>query len=351
MVMHACEIAQGNYWQKKIGESALSVLGPMDYCGVLEFSGMGDKWLWGDKNGMLRVGPNKNAMLQRIRNMSMGDMPDFQPGMQMALASLNAVDASIKHMIMISDGDPAAPSAGIINQFVKAQIKISTVAVGTHGPAGHQTLQDIANKTGGNYYVASNASALPKIFQREAMRVARPLVREPDGGLQPEITYPHEMLTGLPRPLPRMQGYVLSTVKDSGLVEVAIRAGDTGMEAENQTVLATWNYGLGRSAVFASDAGRRWTKDWASLELYDQFWTQFVRWSMRPSDTDAKFSVATNVGDGRVQVVVNARKRARTSWGAPLPCMLWQRGTLQRSSPGSESSRRSSDCGRGAACD
>lgn len=306
MVMHACEIAQGNYWQKKIGESALSVLGPMDYCGVLEFSGMGDKWLWGDKNGMLRVGPNKNAMLQRIRNMAMGDMPDFQPSMQMALASLNAVDASIKHMIVISDGDPTAPSAGIINQFVKAQIKISTVAVGTHGPAGHQTLQDIANKTGGNYYVASSATALPKIFQREAMRVARPLVREPDGGLQPEVTYPHEVLTGLPRTLPRIQGYVLSTVKDSGLVEVAIRAGDAGMEAENQTIMATWNYGLGRSAIFASDAGRRWTKNWASTELYDQFWTQFVRWSMRPSDTDAKFSVATSVGEGRVQVVVNA---------------------------------------------
>ncbi len=306
MVMHACEIAQGNYWQKKIGEAALTVLGPMDYCGVLEYSSSGDKWLWGDKNGMLRVGPNRNAMMQRIRNMAMGDMPDFQSSMQMAVASLTNVNASIKHMIIISDGDPSPPSSGVINQFVNAQIKISTVAVGTHGPAGHQTLQDIASKTGGNYYVATNATALPKIFQREAMRVARPLVREPDGGFIPEVTYPHEVLTGLPRPLPPMEGYVLSTVKDSGLVEVSIRARDSEMEPENQTILATWNYGLGRSAVFASDAGRRWTKRWASANVYDQFWTQFVRWSMRPSDTEDKFSVATNVADGRVQVIVNA---------------------------------------------
>lgn len=306
MVMHACEIAQGNYWQKKIGEAALTVLGPMDYCGVLEYSNSGDKWLWGDKNGMLRVGPNRNAMMQRIRNMAMGDMPDFQSSMQMAIASLTAVNASLKHMIIISDGDPSPPSPGVINQFVNAQIKISTVAVGTHGPAGHQTLQDIAQQTGGNYYVATNATALPKIFQREAMRVARPLVREPEGGFTPEITYPHEILTGLPRPLPRTDGYVLSTVKDSGLVEVSIRARDPEMEAENQSMLATWSFGLGRTGVFASDAGRRWTKTWTSQETYDQFWTQFVRWSMRPSDTDAKFSIATNVGDGRVQVVVNA---------------------------------------------
>jgi uncharacterized membrane protein len=306
MVMHACEIAQGNYWQKKIGEASLSVLGPSDYCGVLEFSGMGDKWLWGGKTGMLKVGPNKNAMLQRIRNMAMGDMPDFQPGMQMAFASLNAVNASVKHMIIISDGDPAAPSGGIINQFVSAGIKISTVAVGTHGPAGHQTLQSIAEDTGGSYYKAANANALPKIFQREAMRVARPLVREPDGGLQPQITYPHEILTGIPRTLPRMQGYVLTSVKESGLVEVAMQSGDTEVEAENQTVLATWNYGLGRTAVFTSDTGRRWTKEWKKDGIYDQFWTQLVRWSMRPSDTDAKFSIATDVSDGNIQVIVNA---------------------------------------------
>lgn len=306
MVMHACEIAQGNYWQKKIGEAALSVLGPMDYCGVLEYSNAGDKWLWGDKNGMLRVGPNRNAMMQRIRSMAMGDMPDFQSSMQMALASLVNVNASIKHMIIISDGDPSPPTSGVINQFLNAQIKISTVAVGTHGPAGHQTLQDIASKTGGNYYVASNATALPKIFQREAMRVARPLVREPDGGFIPEVTYPHEVLTGLPRPLPLMEGYVLSTVKSSGLVEVSLRARDTEMEPENQTILASWNYGLGRAAVFSSDAGRRWTKAWASKQVYEQFWTQFIRWSMRPSDTEDKFSIATNVADGRVQVIVNA---------------------------------------------
>lgn len=306
MVLHACEIAQGNYWQKRIAEESLKVLGAMDYCGILQFTGLGDVWLWGDKNGMLRVGQNRTAMMQRIRNMSPQDMPDFQPSMQMALTSLQSVNASIKHCIIISDGDPAPPATGLINQFSKAQIKISTVAVGSHGPAGHQTLQNISNQTGGNYYVVSNAAALPKIFQREAMRVARPLVREPDGGFQPEITYPHEVLTGLPRQLPRTAGYVLTTVKESPLVEVSMRANDNEAEPENQTILASWTYGLGRCAVFTSDSGKRWTSQWADWEGYDQFWTQLVRWTMRPTETDAKFSIATNTSEGRVQVVVNA---------------------------------------------
>ena len=37
MVMHACEMPQGNHWQIKIGEAALEVLGPADYCGVVQY--------------------------------------------------------------------------------------------------------------------------------------------------------------------------------------------------------------------------------------------------------------------------------------------------------------------------
>ena len=305
MIMHASEIAQGNYWQKRIARSAMEVLGPMDYCGVLQFTTLGDSWLWGGQVGMLRVGENRAAMINRLSTLTPQDMPDFEPSMRLALNSLVKTPASIKHMIIISDGDPTPPSAGIVAQYANNMIKISTVAVGAHGPAGHQTLQNIATKTGGNYYVASNPSALPKIFMREAMRVSRPLVYEPDGGLQPQITYPHEIVQGLSRDLPNLKGFVLTTLKDSPLVEVPIRSSKPG-EAENQAVLATWTYGLGRTAVFTSDTGKRWAGDWAAWPGYDQFFTQVVRWAMRPTKSDAKFNVATKVGDGRIEVVVNA---------------------------------------------
>ncbi len=306
MIFHASEIAQGNYWQKRIGQAALEVLGPMDYCGVAQYGTLGDSWLWGGKPpGMLRVGPNRKAMVSRLRAMIPGDMPDFQPSMQMALRSLSTTPASVKHAIIISDGDATAPANGVLTQFVNNQIKISTVAVGSHGPAGHQTLQKIATTTGGNYYVATNPAALPKIFQREAMRVSRPLVYEPDGGLLPQITYPHEIVQGLSRELPNLRGFVLTSVKDSALVEVPIRSSKPS-EPENQTILATWTYGLGRTAVFTSDTGKRWAGQWADWSGYDQFFSQLVRWAMRPTKSDAKFTVATNVRDGQVEVVVNA---------------------------------------------
>ncbi|GIW96725.1 MAG: hypothetical protein KatS3mg111_0058 [Pirellulaceae bacterium] len=305
MILHASEIAQGNYWQKRIGQAALEVLGPMDYCGVLQYSMTGDSWLWNNPVGLSRVGPNRQAMINRLRRMTPGDMPAFQPSMQMALRSLIQVPASVKHMIIISDGDPTPPSPGILVQFRTNNIKISTVAVGAHGPAGHATLQGIATATGGNYYKASNPTALPKIFQREAMRVSRPLVYEPEDGVSPQVAYPHEVLQGLPRDLPPLKGFVLTTVKDSPLVQVGIRA-DKPAEPENQTILATWAYGLGRTAVFTSDTGFRWADQWTNWSGYDQFFSQLVRWIMRPTESDAKFTVATNTRDGRVEVVVNA---------------------------------------------
>ncbi|MFN9958106.1 MAG: hypothetical protein ACK55I_33800, partial [bacterium] len=96
--------------------------------------------------------------------------------------------------------------------------------MGAHGPAGHKILQKIATVTGGNYYVVTNPKSLPKIFVREAMRVSKPLIYEPDGGVQPSVSYPHEVLQGISSDLPSIKGFVLTTVKESPLVQVAIRS-------------------------------------------------------------------------------------------------------------------------------
>ncbi len=305
MVMHACEIPEGNHWQKMISKAALEALGPSDYCGVVQYDMAGDKWLWGGSVGLLPVGPNKSMMKSRMNAMTPGDMPNFDSALTMAHKGLKSIPASLKHMIVISDGDPVPASAGILAQYTSLKIKISTVAVGSHGPAGSNELKRIANKTGGNYYVVQNASALPKIFMREARRVARPLVYEPEGGVQAVITQPHEILSGISGELPTIRGFVLTERKESPLVEVPLRSTKPA-EPDTASLLATWTYGLGRTAVFTTDAGHRWAAEWVNSPFYDQFFSQMVRWTMRPSNDDSKYNIATNVKDGRIQIVVTA---------------------------------------------
>jgi uncharacterized membrane protein len=307
MVMHASEMAEGNYWQKMVGKAALEALGPQDYCGVIQYDMQGDKWLWGSQSqGLSKVGENRSMMKSRIARMVPGDMPDFDSSLKLAIASLKKVSASVKHMIIISDGDPTPASNGVLNDFANNKIKISTVAVGAHGVVGTAELKRISKVTGGNYYEVTNAGALPKIFMREARRVARPLVYEPEGGVVPVTQLPgHEIMSGINGQLPNIRGFVLTERKDSPLVEVPLLSPKPN-EPDTASLLATWTYGLGRTAVFTTDAGKRWATEWVGSPYYDQFFSQLVRWTMRPSGDEGKYAIATNVRDGRVQIVVNA---------------------------------------------
>ena len=303
MVMHASEMAKGNFWQKKIAEEALKALGPRDYCGVVHYGGQ-CKWLWNP--GMCTVGGNRGLMVARISRMTPGDMPNFDPGLDLARKGFAGLpDAAVKHMIVISDGDPSAPSGGVVSALKKLKVTVSTVAVGAHGRVGSARLKKLATETGGKYYAVRNARALPKIFQKEARRVAQPLVYENPAGMRPAVRFPHEMIGGLDGPLPPFTGFVLTTKKENPLVEVSLVAPQPGFE-RNRTLLASWTYGLGKVVAFTSDAGWRYTNQWTQWENYDKLFGQIVAWSMRPIADEGQFTVATDVQDGRVRVVINA---------------------------------------------
>jgi uncharacterized membrane protein/Mg-chelatase subunit ChlD len=305
MLMHASELPEGNHWQKVVAREALKALGDQDYCGIVHW-GFTDEWLWA---GMRKVGPNRRNMLTRLDRMTPGDMPAFEPSLKMALQEFNRLsDAAAKHMIIISDGDPSPPNFGIggaIPALRRIGVKISTVAIGTHGPPGSTPLQNIATQTGGKYYVVTNSRTLPRIYQKEARRVARPLVFEREAGFSPQIRLEHEMVQGIDNPLPPITGFVLTTPKDNPLAEISVVSPlPTGNEMN--PILASWTYGLGKAVAFTTDAGKRWDAAWMGWENYDRLMSQIVRWSMRPTDETGKFTVTTDVADGKVKVVVTA---------------------------------------------
>jgi uncharacterized membrane protein len=307
ILMHASEMAQGNYWQKVIAEEAIKTLGPRDYCGVQHFDWSGAQgvaWLWDP--AMATVGDNREAMLAAVSKMAPGDMPDFEPALAKAAAAFQKIpSAAVKHMIVISDGDPAAPSSSTVRRMVAMQVTVTTVAIGAHGSAESDRLARLAADTAGKYYRVNDPSQLPRIFQREARRVAQPLVYESTRGFRPLLfSTAHEMVSGLGA-LPPIHGYVMTSRKENPLVELSILAPEPSLE-KNNTILASWTYGLGKTVAFTTDAGARWATAWTRWENYDKFFGQMVRWSMRPAGDDDRFILSTDAGDGQVRVVVNA---------------------------------------------
>ncbi|MDB5351623.1 MAG: putative rane protein, partial [Planctomycetota bacterium] len=301
MVMHASEIPEGNYWQKVVSQEALKTLSPYDYAGMLHWEGQ-EAWLF----TLQPIGEKKGTMLRAIDKMTPGDMPDVDPSLIMGINALKAkTDAMTKHFIVISDGDPTPPTRGVINQLVANKITVTSILVASHGGdrVGPTWMQDLATKTKGRFYNVTNPRALPRIYQKEARLISRPLIFERPQPWAPTIQSFTEPTLGLPNTLPGITGLVLTQLKENELVELPLTSAiPTG---QTNPLLAHWTYGLGRSVAWTSDAGRKWAKAWPNWENYAAFWSQVIRWSLRPVD-NGNMNLSLRREDGKIKVVIDA---------------------------------------------
>jgi uncharacterized membrane protein/Mg-chelatase subunit ChlD len=303
MVMHASEIPEGNYWQKQVAKQAIDTLSSYDYAGMLHWEGQ-EAWLF----TLRPIGESKQGMMRAIDRMTPGDMPDFDPSLQMGMSALRRkTDAMTKHFIVISDGDPTPPTNAVVNQLAANKITVTTVLVAAHGgdSMGVSAMQNLANKTKGRFYNVTNPKALPRIYQKEARLISRPLIFERQQPWAPSLVNFSEPVMGVPATLPGITGIVQATVKESELVEVPIVSPLPSGTGQINPLLAHWTYGLGRSVAFTSDAGRKWTASWRSWDNYAAFWSQVIRWALRPVDT-GNLTMSIRREEGKIKIVVDA---------------------------------------------
>ncbi|MBY0308841.1 MAG: glutamine amidotransferase, partial [Phycisphaerales bacterium] len=301
LVMHSCEMPNGNFWGRRCAEAAINALQAQDMAGVIEYN-------WQDPGGgwvfPVQVVGDKSGPIRALGGLTYGDAPDFQSMLQSMYKSLTGVAAGQKHVILISDGDPQPPTDALLQQYVAAKISISTVAVYPHSPfkgaADLTKMKRIADKTGGTYHeitdTTGNLKSIPEIFIKEAQTVKRSLIWEGDP-LVPQITTITEGLRGI-NVAPAVTGYVVAADRE-GLSQVSMRG------AQNDPILAQWQHGLGRVVTFASDASGKWASRWMGWDQYRQFWDQHVKWAMRPA-SDQNIRVITVDEGEKTRVIVEA---------------------------------------------
>lgn len=276
--------------------AAVMMLGPSDSLGVISFDSGAHEII-----PMQKIG-QRSHMLPMIGRIRAGGGTNMFPAMRQAFAELARVEASVKHMIVLTDGQTnPGDFLGLVEQMKDAGITVTSVAIGQD--ADVNLLRRIANAGGGKVYHVISPKAIPQIVMRESRRVSRPLIFESGPGVQPQITYSHELLLGVDTP-PPIHGYVMTTMKDSPLAQSLITA--PGPQDTPHPILAVWQYGLGRSAVLTTDGGQRWASDWNAWPGDAKLMGQLVRWLMRPAGDTGQFSLATIVRDNDVEVVVNA---------------------------------------------
>ncbi len=288
MVMHGMEFNNGNQVSREIALAALEALGPQDELGVIEWDGT-ERWVV----ELQKVG-DKRKIATAISGMNQGDMPDFGGPMQRVFEALKASTANLKHMIVFSDGDPGAPGAALMNEIRAARITVSTVMIGGH--VNPDTMIRIAELGNGRFYDIQSPANLPQIFIKEAAVILKSAIFEEP--FKPQVSAASELIRGIGSgEYPILRGYVASTAKPRAEVPLLSEKGDP--------VLAHWQFGLGRTVAFTSDAKSKWAKDWITWGRYQQFWSQVGNWALRRIDT-ADFNTQVSVENGQGVISVEA---------------------------------------------
>ena len=279
LIMHSCEMLEGNYWSQEVAGAAVEALSEQDFIGIVEYTWNSGSNANCDWTLPMQLAGDKVAAMDAVHSLTLGDMQDFDSALELSLEGLNGVDAAQRHVIIISDGDPQPPTQELIQSYRDASVTISTVMVGGHGsPMDQQMMKGIATATGGRFYMVNDPTQLPQIFIKEAQLNSRSLIQE-GGPWDP---------SHIPSGTGPLQG-VSAVPPITGLVVTASRGGFaqtpwviTTFEG-NDPLYAWWHHGIGKSIAFTSDLGSQWTTQWPAWASFAPFWQRSVRWAMRGS--------------------------------------------------------------------
>jgi Ca-activated chloride channel family protein len=251
-----------------------------------------------------------------IRSIAPGGGTDLYPALDEAHRRLRAVEADVKHIIVLSDGQSeGAPFGELARRVSEDGISVSTIGVGDE--VDEDTLRLIATEGGGVYYYAYNPRIIPKLFLRDIRIVRKPMIREIP--FEP-IVLPtgSPLVAGLPAPPPTLGGLVLTQA----------RADDTAILAavhpDGSPVLAHWAVESGQVAAFTSSAEQRWAQSWIRSAAYSTMWGQIARLIARPT-ASRDSELITEVVDGRLRIRLSAADRT----GEPID-LLSVPGTVYR---------------------
>ena len=270
-------------------------MGAQDEVGVLAYTQKGEDWLF-----ELTPAAKYEEMVPLINGASIGDMPSFQNTMQLGLKGLLKSDAATRHMIIISDGDPQAPTPQLVKEFIDNQISVSMVAVFPHGGLDISKMQGVAEVTGGRYYFPEDPNQLPAIFIKESKTLKRSLLQ--NKVFVPTIGFPSPVVKGL-EGMPELKGYVITTAKGHPAMQILNGPPDAEQSDSIDPVLSVWQHGLGKTAAFTSDFSTNWGTNWQTWDRFQPFVKQLLTDISRvKNDGHLRMSTQTSGGDAVIVV-------------------------------------------------
>lgn len=266
---------------------ATALLSQQDTVGVVTFDGA----------AFPTFPATRGATVEQVMDAVAGVEPrgptNIRSGLLRAEEMLQQVDARIKHMILLTDGwGSGGDQLDIAARLREQGITLTVVAAGS-GSASY--LQQLAAEGGGRYYPAADMADVPQIFVQETITtIGNYIVEQP---FVPVRYGNSPILAGISA-VPPLYGYNGSTLKDTAQLLLATE--------DQQPILATWQFGLGRSAAWLSDTKGKWARDWIAWEGFPRFAAQLVE-DLTPRDgQDVRAEVTVAGGETIIRLATTA---------------------------------------------
>lgn len=108
----------------------------------------------------------KDYVINQIAKIPPGGGTMMYTALKMAYKDLAQSDKAVKHVILLSDGQPADSGfESVVEDMRKLNITLTTISIGENANSG--LLKDLAEKTGGRNYDAVGSEELPDIMLQE----------------------------------------------------------------------------------------------------------------------------------------------------------------------------------------
>lgn len=279
---------------------AVNNLRPIDDVGVLMFD---NTFEWAVP---VRKAADKDFINRRIAGIRPDGGTQIAPALTEAFSRMKSVQAASRHIVLLTDGiSEEGNSFTIANAAKNEKISISTIGIGQD--VNKSYLEKVATAAGGSSHFVLDLNQLEQILVKDVMEhTGQTTVEQP---LAPEIAKRVEILdqVGM-ESAPLLKGYVRFIAKPTAETILSIDREDP--------LLTRWQYGLGRAAVFASDAKSRWSADWISWKGFDKFWTNVAR-DLLPRTQDGEATLSYDSANG--ELIANYRLGRSVREPATIP--------------------------------
>jgi Mg-chelatase subunit ChlD/uncharacterized membrane protein len=279
-------------YAKQAAVALLNQLDDTDYAGVIAFDS--EPYILGH---LRPLAEQRDELIARVQRLEPGGGTDFKEALEIAEREIDQSGIAVREVILLTDGDTNRQYHDHDQEmadYAKDGIPVSTIRIGPD-LENLRLLEDFAHATGGVFYRVEDITKLPQLLVH--------LTHEAEDFKWHERSHIEfgnrsAILSGIgPRDLPPLDFFAITQAKDGAEVPLVVHKG-----SRSAPLLATWQYELGRSAIFSADPDSLGSLAWIRWDHYAQFWSQLVSWVAREGDSGPFSLRVRDSNDGSLEL-------------------------------------------------